>query len=248
MNQELLRNARQSGATYRATFGDPGPSDWLARANANCKRVAWRLWWSQLDELRALKGYQVLLDDARFVQTNYAFRSRIFQQRTELSELGILTRTNRDWWEIGLADPTLRNYFSQSVAATAGVLAVMERVETGRQMVLTALALKRYQLKHGNYAPELAALVPEYLPAIPRDPVDGKPLRYQLAGTTYLLYSIGEDGVDNGGDPVPASATAVVSNWMQGRDTVWPAPATEQEIQAYKNPLTFKGQSSPAHK
>jgi hypothetical protein len=198
--------------------------------------------------MRALKGYQVLLDGTRFVQTNYAFRSKILRQRTDLAELGIVTLTNKDWWAIGLANPNLRSLFSQAVSSLAGYLSSLETVETCRQMALTTLALKRYQIRHGKYAPELAALVPDFLPAVPRDPVDGKPLRYQLLGTSYLLYSIGEDGVDNGGDPVPSSSSAVVTNWMQGRDNVWPEPATEQEIQAYQNKLLFKGQSSPPHK
>jgi len=248
MDEVMLHEIRSSSEAFRKTFGQSENTDWLGRANLKSKQIAWRLWWSHPDELRTLKGFQVLLDGARFVQTNYAFRSKVFQQRTDLAELGINSLTNEEWWAIGLANPTLRSFFSQGVSTLAGYLSAIEKVETCRQMVITALALKRYQLKRGKYAPELAALVPEFLPAVPRDPIDGKPLRYQLVGSTYLLYSIGEDGVDNGGDPVPASSSANVSNWMQGRDTVWPLPATEQEIQAYQNTLSFKGQSKPIHK
>ena len=54
--------------------------------------------------------------------------------------------------------------------------------------------------------------------------------------------------MDNGGDPVPVSTSDTVSSWMQGRDSVWPEPATEQEIQAYENKLLFKGKSTQAQK
>ncbi|HEV2327184.1 MAG TPA: hypothetical protein VGY56_00165 [Verrucomicrobiae bacterium] len=45
----------------------------------------------------------------------------------------------------------------------------------------------------------LTALVPAYLPAIPLDPVDGKPLRYRRNGDgTYLPYSVSPNGRDDG--------------------------------------------------
>ncbi len=43
-------------------------------------------------------------------------------------------------------------------------------------------------------------LTPAYVQAIPNDPFTStKPLCYKRSGTHYLLYSIGPDGVDNGG-------------------------------------------------
>jgi hypothetical protein len=41
--------------------------------------------------------------------------------------------------------------------------------------------------------------VPTFLPAVPTDPFDGKPLRYKKLAKGYVVYSIGEDEVDNGG-------------------------------------------------
>jgi hypothetical protein len=213
--------------------------DWVTEAVAGGKELAWRLWWSYPDELRALKGYQVLLESTRFVQTNYAFRSTIFKQRGALAELRMNTLTNSAWWETGLFDKKLRILFSRNVAGSSGYLESLEQVEVAKQMTLSALALKRYQLRHGTYPPELAALVPDFVPSVPRDPVNGKPLRYQSTGKTYLLYSIGDDGVDNGGDPtVPPPSESLA--WLKGRDHVWPSPATDQEIQAYQKRLSFR--------
>jgi hypothetical protein len=42
-------------------------------------------------------------------------------------------------------------------------------------------------------------LVPEFLPQLPADPFNGQPLRYVMQPDHYLLYSVGQDGVDNGG-------------------------------------------------
>ena len=95
--------------------------------------------------------------------------------------------------------------------------------ETERQMALAAIALKRFQLRHGELPATLEGLVPDFLPALPYDYMAARPLRYaRKADGTYLLYSVGRDGQDDGGDPQPAPG---LSNGMwSGRDAVWPRP------------------------
>jgi hypothetical protein len=62
------------------------------------------------------------------------------------------------------------------------------------------LAVERWRLVHPGLVPEsLGWLVPEYLPAIPTDPCDGQPLRFQARPRGYIVYSVGPDGVDNQG-------------------------------------------------
>jgi hypothetical protein len=67
----------------------------------------------------------------------------------------------------------------------------------------TQCALRAYKLTTGKYPAALQSLVPAYLPDVPLDPYSNlQPLKYKLTGHTYLLYSIGPDGVDNGGKPM----------------------------------------------
>jgi len=69
---------------------------------------------------------------------------------------------------------------------------------------------------------------------VPRDPVDGHPLRYQmLSDGTFLLYSIGSDNVDNGGDPT-ATPGSKSFGWQHSRDWVWARPATSKEIEFFR--------------
>ena len=111
------------------------------------------------------------------------------------------------------------------------------RVETAKQIAIAAIALKRYQLKNGNYPADLNSLVPQFLPTVTLDPLDGQPLRYRRnADGTFLLYSVGENGRDDGGDPsLEAGITSSSYSWQNTHalDWVWPQPASEQEIQAY---------------
>ena len=95
----------------------------------------------------------------------------------------------------------------------------------------TAIALKRYALHYGKLPPTLATLVPEFLPHTPKDLIDGQPLRYRLhADGSFLLYSVNEDGKDDGGDPRPTSPASQNYSFGNGRDMVWPMPATADEV------------------
>jgi hypothetical protein len=81
-------------------------------------------------------------------------------------------------------------------------------VHTGLRIML---ALELFRAKHARFPDTLDALVPEILDALPSDPWTGQQYRYRLSadGKSYALYSIGADGVDNGGifdERAPSSA------------------------------------------
>ena len=65
---------------------------------------------------------------------------------------------------------------------------------------MTALAAERYRFAEGKFPGKLADLVPKFLDAVPKDPFDGNPLRYRRREKGYVVYSIGEDGIDGGGE------------------------------------------------
>lgn len=67
-------------------------------------------------------------------------------------------------------------------------------------MLRTGVALERHRLKHGTYPELLEELLPEFLPELPGDPYDRTPLRYRRQNDgSPLLWSIGPNGVDDGG-------------------------------------------------
>lgn len=70
-----------------------------------------------------------------------------------------------------------------------------------RRMAAVALALRMYAIDHGRPAAALRELVPDYLPAIPTDPLspDGRPLAYANYGGRLVLYSVGTDQKDDAG-------------------------------------------------
>ena len=73
------------------------------------------------------------------------------------------------------------------------------RGDTHLRLLLTEAAVRRYQLEYGSPPESLEALVPEYLSKVPGDAFGDGPLRYRRTDDGYLLYSVGRNGVDDGG-------------------------------------------------
>jgi hypothetical protein len=224
--QQLFNLGRQAAES----MGSPDTETVLDKSKMAVKVFMWRHWWSYPDELRALKGDEVLLEMPRFAKTNHSFQTGIQRQIAGLDALG-LTKLNDEL--SGLLNPNqmdMHTMLSQSVPSLSGISHKVMIAEAARQITVTAIALKRYQLKHGNYPPDLDSLVPEFVPDVPFDPVDGQPLRYRAkADGTFLLYSIGANGEDDNGNPSIERGVQLTSMYWQNEyalDWVWPQPAT----------------------
>jgi hypothetical protein len=68
------------------------------------------------------------------------------------------------------------------------------------QQVRTACELERFRRQHGTFPESLAEVDTKFTGRPPVDIIDGAPLRYRREnGNEYLLYSIGQNGKDDGG-------------------------------------------------
>ncbi|MGI8978685.1 MAG: hypothetical protein ACR2FY_05635 [Pirellulaceae bacterium] len=67
------------------------------------------------------------------------------------------------------------------------------------RLMETRLALELYRREHGQWPLGLQDLAPKYLTAIPADPFSRSTLIYRRQDESFLLYSVGPDGRDNGG-------------------------------------------------
>jgi len=77
--------------------------------------------------------------------------------------------------------------------------------------LLTAdLALRCYESEQRRAPTGLEQLVPQYLQRVPSDPFSGRPMIYRPQGTNWLLYSVGPDSVDDGGQRVGAWVSGAV--------------------------------------
>jgi hypothetical protein len=95
-----------------------------------------------------------------------------------------------------LKQPGVAGYFVPSAIRPVG--SIRER-QAQMRCAIVAVALERYRREHGRWPETLAELAPSYLEKVPVDPFDGQTLRYKRLKGSVLIYSVGADGVDNGG-------------------------------------------------
>jgi hypothetical protein len=63
-----------------------------------------------------------------------------------------------------------------------------------------ALAAEHYRRECGAWPDTLEKLRPKHLTAVPLDPYDGQPLRYHRLDDGAVIYSVGHDTIDDGGN------------------------------------------------
>lgn len=226
-------------AKFGLTDAPPGP---LVHVRQTLQMFLWRYWWSYSDELRALRGYEVLQQTVRDIKKPDGCLAAFQHQEAGLKGLGLTKMEDEPGsptyaYSLFSEPVELHTFLSKSISVIAGAGQRVMMFESARQIVITAIALKRYQLQHGHWPDQLAELVPQFLAAIPQDAMTSQPLPYhRQSDGTFLLYSVGEDGVDNGGDPTLTKDTGSTSfYWLnpKAHDWVWPQAATPAEIDAF---------------
>ncbi|RNC82166.1 MAG: hypothetical protein ED559_10405 [Phycisphaera sp.] len=98
-------------------------------------------------------------------------------------------------------------------------------IELGLRVML---AIERYRADQGALPGDLASLVPDYLEELPLDryALGEVPLGYLVLdyideqGRDFLLYSVGADGEDNGGQPHESNPMGALQSGAPGTDYV----------------------------
>ena len=113
-------------------------------------------------------------------------------------------------WAAHVSEAKTKGYLFSGTLLPALVKALYRGAEHVGQLRVTqaALAVERFRLAHQNALPaSLAELAPQFVDVVPKDPIDGQPLRYKkLSPKGFVIYSIGKDRNDDDGTPKPAGA------------------------------------------
>jgi len=80
------------------------------------------------------------------------------------------------------------------------ICSALDDARTASDLVRIALALAACSAEHGRHPETLTELVPAYLDEIPTDPYSRQPYMYRRTDRGYIVYSIGDDLRDDGGD------------------------------------------------
>lgn len=109
-------------------------------------------------------------------------------------------RENNFWRERTLERPGLPGVtvalFAVQILGDLPKLCAM--ADARHDTAVVAVAVARFQAKHGRLPKNLDALVPEFLAMVPQDPFDGKPIRYETTDSGVVVFSVGRDTVEAG--------------------------------------------------
>ena len=89
---------------------------------------------------------------------------------------------------------------SLMLPASEAVQSAEDRAEQQQRNLRLAMALAAYRADHDRYPVKLDELSPKYVAEVPDDLFTDKPLVYRLTDNGYLLYSLGQNGKDDGGN------------------------------------------------
>ncbi len=151
----------------------------------------------------------------------------IFDHQRELSVLSPYEKRARQVTTIGQMVTLLpRHRYALVQAMLPALDRVMELGFRGRALheaTLTILALQRYRQEKESYPPWLDELkAGGYLEMLPGDPYSDKPLSYKSANGSFVLYSVGPDFRDDGGES-GRGQDGRPKPWAEKGDTVfWP--------------------------
>jgi len=105
----------------------------------------------------------------------------------------------------------IRVFFHFFVSDWADILTLHLRYIAHLRVAQAALAVQRYRLARSGLPENISDIVPAYLPEVPIDPFDGQNIRYRKTAGGFVVYSIGDDGSDDGGREKPKARNTVPS-------------------------------------
>ena len=99
--------------------------------------------------------------------------------------------------EEDIKQPDYRHPFAKVFFSSLRNRLQIVRFETNLDLAKIATALKRFKLTHGRYPQDLTELRPDFIAELPLDPFTGKNFIYRQEKKKFLLYSVGENGIDD---------------------------------------------------
>ncbi|HYG33229.1 MAG TPA: hypothetical protein VEC99_00505 [Clostridia bacterium] len=216
VGEEIWREVRQgksTGLSAALGMGSSGRKSFEDAFSSYVVLPAYRMTSINEDELLHLQTMQEILTACRQLNTNRPWPA----VRLELDKTsGKIKAINNPLQRFKY----MLSRFSMTSLVRVG--STVMRNETERRLTITVIALKRYQLHHGTWPPTLEAMVPEFLSQVLLDPMSGKALCYRLQPENeFLLYSVGEDGVNDQGNPNPPPSKS--AGMWEAPDAVWPS-------------------------
>ncbi len=136
--------------------------------------------------------------------------------------MATLTEYRAELARIASEHPHTHMWYAGDFTPPGAIRVIEARRESARSALRLLLALRKYHQKYGEWPDTAARLVPVFIDKLPPDGFDGQPLRYKRTAGGLMLYSVGENLRDDGGQPQPG----VFQGWRNappGDYVLWPS-------------------------
>ena len=186
--------AREGFSSAGELFGDGfSPSQFLFSQGVdwNLVMAAGNQYFDQLVEVGKLEDRHARLLACRDVVT------RLEAAASQSS--GLTSGARRLLTTTGRSELASASLLAMMMPAAGAVYRAEVRRETRKALARTALGVAAYRAEHGQLPKRLEQLVPEYNPNVPIDAYRGLPVLFRPIDTGFVVYSVGENGVDEHG-------------------------------------------------
>jgi hypothetical protein len=129
-------------------------------------------------------------------------RSLLLRYSNQIVEMAKLPaeEQRRRFKDISIDPDELPHFVRILTARWEKLVPIFHRDAADQRCIVTLVAAERFRRAQGRWPERLEELVPRYLAMVPRDPFDGAPLRLRSTSDGLLIYSVGDDEQDNGGN------------------------------------------------
>jgi hypothetical protein len=162
--------------------------------------------------------------------TRAARIERCAELEQQLQDLNAPLRNSTNWIIAALRRDKRSQMFAAAVlqvylSPPAMFFAAEDRENARFDLTRLAAALAVCRTTHNDFPDRLDALVPNVLPQIPNDLFQDKPFIYRRDNDGYLVYSIGENGIDDGG-----SNEVYGGGILAGREIGWGDDSASEKL------------------
>ncbi len=132
-----------------------------------------------------------------------ARQTALDQIDADIMQLAAETRSPGNWAVAALSRPERSQIvagimLSLFLPAVSAATNAEDRANANLELVRTVAAIAIHRAPNGSYPETLEELVPAAIDRLPVDPYSGQPFLYKRLEGGYLLYSVGENGRDDG--------------------------------------------------
>jgi hypothetical protein len=146
-----------------------------------------------------------ILTELEKVDADRVTWAEVLKNEQAYTRFQLRNRMNPILWVMHWVQRRSTNQAAQMAERKHNPIRAQERLLAGE------LALRCYRAEQARIPARLDDLVTNYLSKVPQDPFTNQPLIYHPQGTNWLLYSVGEDGVDDGGKPAGRRTSGTVT-------------------------------------